>query len=53
MEDYWGGQTAATETAEKQPDAAAAQPQATPAPTATPATAAAPAAADDDIDMIE
>jgi THO complex subunit 4 len=53
MEDYWGGQTAATETAEKQPDADAAQPQAAPAPTATPATAAAPAAADDDIDMIE
>jgi hypothetical protein len=50
MEDYWGGNNAATETAEKQPEAAAAQPQAAPAPAAA---AAAPAVADDDIDMIE
>lgn len=52
MEDYWGGNTAATETAEKQPETAAAQPQAAaaPAPAAAPA---APAVADDDIDMIE
>ncbi|CEJ60262.1 hypothetical protein PMG11_08843 [Penicillium brasilianum] len=58
MDDYWGGNNAAAETAEKQPETAAAQPQA--ATTSVPATApapapasAAPAAADDDIDMIE
>ncbi|KAJ5461638.1 uncharacterized protein N7458_003190 [Penicillium daleae] len=50
MDDYWGGNNAATETAEKQPETAAAQPQAA---TASAAAPAAPAAADDDIDMIE
>lgn len=51
MEDYWGGNNAAPENAEKQPETAAvAQPQAAPAPAAA---SAAPAVADDDIDMIE
>lgn len=50
MDDYWGGNNAATETAEKQPETDAAQPQAATASVAAPA---APTAADDDIDMIE